>query len=282
MSRKPVTDIGASVRERLKQKADSLGYDFQFILTTYALDRLLYRLACSKYHDRFILKGAQLFNAWYHQPVRSSMDADMLGKGDSDVSSWVGIFRDICRVEVEPDGLIFLPDTVLGIEISENLEYQGVRITLIAGLSDARIHLQIDIGFGDAIFPPPEKIVLPSLLNLPATSVKAYTPYTVIAEKYQAMVDKGLANGRLKDYYDIWYISRHSKLDGLSLSKSIATTFKRRRTKLPGSLPEGLGDYFAEDNAKRRQWTGFLKKSKPDETCELDAAIKKSECCLCR
>lgn len=274
MSKKPVTDIGASVRERLKQKADDLGYDFQLILTHYAIERLLYRLGRSKYYDRFLLKGALLFESWYGQMVRSSMDADMLGKGASDVPSLVGVFRDVCRVKVESDGLEFLADTVHGQEILDNSEYQGVRITLAAMLSGARIHLQVDVGFGDAVVPQPKNMKYPALLDLPAPSIKAYTPYTVIAEKFQTIVDKGLANSRMKDYYDIWYISRHSNLDGLSLSKAIAATFKRRRTALPGTLPEGLGYDFISDNAKKRQWTGFLIKTKPNETCELDAAIK--------
>lgn len=274
MSKKPMADIGASIRERLKHKADRLGYDFQVLLIHYALERLLYRLGRSKYYNRFLLKGALLFEIWYGQMVRSSMDADMLGKGSSDVQSIIGIFREICQIKVDPDGLEFLVDTVRGQEILENSEYQGVRVTLTAMLSGARIYLQVDVGFGDAVVPQPKNVKYPALLDFSAPSIKAYTPYTVIAEKFQTIVDKGLANSRMKDYYDIWYISRHSNLDGLSLSKAIAATFKRRRTALPESLPEGLGDYFAEDKDKRRQWTGFLKKSKPNETCELDAAIK--------
>ncbi len=274
MSRKPLTDIGASLRERLKQKAAGLGYDFQALLTHYALERLLYRLGRSKHRGRFLLKGALLFKVWYGQMVRSSMDADMLGEGSSDIPGLVKIFRELCRVPVEPDGLEYLPDTVLGQEIRENAEYQGVRITMAAILSGARIHLQIDVGFGDAVVPRPKSIRYPVLLDLPAPSVKVYTPYTVIAEKLQTIVDKGLANSRMKDYYDIWYICRHSNIDGLTLSRAITATFKRRKTELPESLPEGLGDGFASDNAKQRQWTAFLKKNKPGEICKLAAAIK--------
>lgn len=274
MSRKPVTDIGASVRERLKLKSPGFGYDFQVLLTHYALERLLYRLGRSKYRNQFLLKGALLFNVWYDQPVRSSMDADLMGEEPADIPKVEKIFRDLCRVSVEPDGLEFLADTVHGEEIRENSEYQGIRVTLVALLAGARIHLQVDIGFGDAVVPRPESIKYPVLLDLPAPSVKVYTPYTVIAEKLQTLVDKGLANSRMKDYYDIWYISRHSNIDGAILSKSISATFKRRKTELPESLPEGLGDGFASDNAKQRQWTAFLKKNKPGEICELDAAIK--------
>jgi len=273
LSRKPVTDIGASVRERLKQKADSLGYDFKVLLTHYALERLLYRLGRSKYRDRFLLKGALLFKVWYDQMVRTSMDADLLGEGNSDIPKLVKIFRELCLVPVEPDGLEFLPDTVSGLEILENAEYQGVRITLTVMLSGARIHLQIDVGFGDAVVPRPKYIRYPALLGFPAPSIKVYTQYTAIAEKLQTLVDKGLANSRMKDYYDIWYISRHSNIDGSKLSRAIAATFKRRKTGLPETLPEGLGDGFASDNAKQRQWTAFLKKTKPGEICELDAAI---------
>jgi len=273
LSRKTVADLGASVRDRLRQKAFGLGCDFQVLLTHYALERLLYRLGRSEYRNRFLLKGALLFKVWYGHLVRSSMDADMLGRGDSDIPKLVKIFRGLCLDPAEADGLEFLPDTVRGEEIREGSEYQGVRMTLTAMLSGARIHLQIDIGFGDAVVPRPEKVKYPVLLDLPAPSVEAYTRYTVIAEKLQTIVDKGLANSRMKDYYDLWYISRHSDIEGPILARAIAATFKRRKTGLPPSLPEGLGDDFASDDAKQRQWTSFLKKNKPAEAVKLEAAI---------
>lgn len=274
MSKRVAADTGASVRERLKQKFPGFGYDFQVLLTHYALERLLYRLGRSKYRNQFLLKGALLFKVWYDQPVRSSMDADLLGEKPADIPKVEKIFHDLCRVSVEPDGLEFLPDTVHGEEILENSEYQGIRVKLTALLSNARIHLQIDIGFGDAVIPQAKTINYPVLLDLPAPRVRAYTPYTVIAEKFQTLVDKSLANSRMKDYYDLWYISRYNEMDGVTLAKAIAATFKRRKTELPGSLPEGLGEGFTSDPAKQRQWASFLKKNKPRETHELTAAVE--------
>ncbi len=273
MSRKQAADIGASVRDRLRQKASGLGCDFQVLLTQYALERLLYRIGRSKYRGRLLLKGALLFNVWYRQLIRASMDADMLGRGESDIPGLVGIFRELCLIPAEADGLEFLPDTVRAEEIRENSEYPGVRMTLTAKLSGARIHLQIDVGFGDAVVPRPEKVDYPSLLDLPAPRVEAYTRYTVIAEKLQTIVDKGLANSRMKDYYDLWYISQHSDIEGPTLARAIAATFKRRKTVLPQTLSEGLGDYFAWDDSKQRQWNSFLKKNKPAEIVKLDEAI---------
>jgi len=273
LSRKPITDIGASVRERLKLKSPGFGYDFQVLLTHYVLERLLYRLGRSRYRDRFLLKGALLFKVWYDQPVRSSMDADLLGEGPADIPKVEKIFRDLCRVSVEPDGLEFLAETVHAEEIRENSEYQGIRVTLTAVLSSARIHTQVDIGFGDAVIPQARTIKYPVLLDFPAPSVKAYTLYTYIAEKFQTIADKGLANSRMKDYYDLWYISRHNEIDGVTLSKAMAATFKRRKTELPRSLPEGLDKGFSTDPAKQRQWTSFLKKNKPRENQELIAAV---------
>jgi predicted nucleotidyltransferase component of viral defense system len=261
------------VRDRLKQKYLGFGYDFQVLLTHYALERLLYRLGRSRYRGRFLLKGALLFNVWYDQPVRSSMDADLLDEGPGDIPKMEKIFRDLCRLSVEPDGLEFLADTVHGEEIRENSEYQGIRVILAALLAGARIHLQVDIGFGDAVIPPAKTIKYPALLDYPAPSVKAYTHYTVIAEKFQTIVDKGLANSRMKDYYDIWYISRHSDIDGVTLAKSIAATFKRRKAELPKTIPEGLNKGFSSDHSKQRQWASFLKKHKPRETRELPAVV---------
>jgi predicted nucleotidyltransferase component of viral defense system len=273
LSRRVAADIGASVRDRLKQKFPGFGYDFQVLLTHYALERLLYRLGRSKYRNQFLLKGALLFKVWYDQPVRSSMDADLLGEGPADIPKVEKIFRDLCRVSVEPDGLEFLADTVHGEEIRENSEYQGIRMTLAAVLAGARIHLQIDVGYGDAVSPQAKTINYPVLLDLPAPSVKAYTQYTVIAEKFQTIVDKGLANSRMKDYYDLWYISRHSEIDGAILAKAVTATFKRRKTELPSSLPEGLDKGFSSDPSKQRQWTSFLKKNRPREAQELIAAV---------
>lgn len=258
-------DLGASVRERLKQQFSEFGYDFQILLTHYALERLLYRLSRSKYRDQFLLKGALLFKLWYSDIIRSSMDADLLGKGPKETTGVEKIFRDLCDITVKPDGLVFLPRSVQGEEIRENSEYQGVRISLLAVLSSARIPLQIDIGFGDAVIPSAKKVKYPVLLDFPAPSLKAYTIYTVISEKFQTIVDKGLANSRMKDYYDLWYILRQSKIEGFILSQALKATFKRRKTALPEGLPEGLDRAFCSNPVKQRQWVSFLNKNKPRE-----------------
>lgn len=273
MSKREVNDIGASVRERLKQQFPGFGFDFQVLLTHYALERLLYRLSRSQYRDQFLLKGAMLFKLWYREIIRSSMDVDLLGEGPKDIPRVENIFRDICNITVKPDGLIFLPETVHGEEIRENSEYQGIRITLLAMLSVARIPLQIDIGFGDAVIPRAKIVKYPVILDFPAPSLKAYTIFTTVAEKFQTIADKGLANSRMKDYYDLWYILRRSEIDGIILSQALKATFKRRKTTLPEGLPEGLGKAFSSNLVKQRQWMSFLKKNKPREKATLIEAV---------
>ena len=153
MNRNPPGDLAASVRQRLLNMARARGEDFQRLLIRYALERLLYRLSRSEHSDRFVLKGALLFAAWTVEPHRPTKDLDLLGRGDPDLATMVETFRALCVVPVEPDGLAFLPETVAGAEIREAMEYGGIRITMLAMLGKARIPLQVDVGFGDAIVP---------------------------------------------------------------------------------------------------------------------------------
>jgi hypothetical protein len=172
----------------------------------YALERLLYRLGQSKYHDQLLLKGAMLFAVWGGEAHRPTRDVDLLGFGTSELPQVVQIFQDICQESVEPDGLEFLPDTMRATEIREDQEYQGVRVLFEARLENAIIPIQIDIGYGDAVTPAPEDITYPTVLDFAAPKLRAYPIYTVVAEKFQAMVWLGIANSRMKDFYDLWII----------------------------------------------------------------------------
>lgn len=269
-------NVAASVRARLKNHADKARQDFNLILTRYGLERLLYRLSVSKQSSNFLLKGALLFSLWYDTPHRPTRDADLLGFGPDDLASAVATFREICAIKVE-DGIRFDPQSVKGEQIRKDAGYGGVRIDLQATLDGARIMLQVDIGFGDVVTPAPEPISYPVILDdLPAPQLRAYPKYTVVAEKFEALCKLGMANSRMKDYFDLWVLLRAGELDPKQLRSAIEATFARRRTALPAATPVGLDRAFAQDQAKNAQWEAFLKRNRLEgvSLAEVIAAVR--------
>jgi hypothetical protein len=125
-----------------------------------------------------------------------------------------------------------------------------------------QFRLQIDIGFGDSIIPAPLNIDYPTLLDLPSPKLRAYSKETVIAEKFHAMVHRGIANSRMKDFYDIWVLATTYTFEANALRNAIQSTFKRRDTPLPVATPLALTVEFAEDSTKLAQWTAFVRKGK--------------------
>lgn len=260
MSQKPPRNIPASVKRRLLDLAKDQKEDFNYVLTRYAADRLLYRLSQSPYKQQFILKGATLFRIWSGEPHRATKDVDLLGHGDPEISHLEQIFQDICSVPFAEDGMTFGPETVTGEKIKEDQEYEGVRIKLRGQLDTVTILVQIDIGFGDAVTPTPQEVAFPPILNLPAPSLLIYPRETVIAEKFQAMVALGIMNSRLKDFYDIWFLCQNFEFQGTVLCEALNKTFQRRRTRLPTTRPFALTSEFAEDKDKQKQWKSFADK----------------------
>ena len=257
-------NISASVRERLLNKARAEKLDYNLLLTRYALERMLYRLSISKQRDQFLLKGALLFDLWFDVPHRPTHDADFLGFGSAEIPHVEEIFREICRIEVE-DGIAFQPDTVKAAEIRKEANYAGVRVTLLGMLDSARCPVQIDIGFGDAVVPGPDEVHYPVILGeMPEPHLHVYPRYTVVAEKLEALTSLGMLNSRMKDYFDLWILAKHSDFDGQILSRAVAATFDRRRTAIPTGLPIGLSDEFISDAQKAKQWQGFLRKNALD------------------
>ena len=257
MSRPTPRNVAASYRARLLDLSRQRGEDFQFVLSRWAVERFLYRLGQSPYKDRFVLKGAMLFLPWTGALYRPTRDLDLLGSGDPDVNEVVRVIQDICRVEAE-DGLMFDFDGITGERIREDAHYEGVRITAPVSLDGARIPLRIDIGFGDVVEPAPEELEFPTLLTDEPPRLRAYPPEASIAEKVHAMTVLGIANSRMKDFYDIWVLasSREFHLD--VLRRSIQATFEGRKTPLPEGLPFALTAEFLTDAAKKAQWQAFV------------------------
>ncbi|MES3022920.1 MAG: nucleotidyl transferase AbiEii/AbiGii toxin family protein [Pseudomonadota bacterium] len=259
---KATKNVGASVRARLLNRARSDRLDFNLMLTRYALERLLYRLSVSKWSNEFLLKGALLFDLWFDQPQRPTRDIDLLGFGSAGLEHLETVFQDVCG-QICDDGMVFDQASVRATEIRKDANYEGVRVTLLGVLDGARCAIQIDVGYGDAVTPAAENVSFPVVLDdMPAPQLRAYPVYTVVAEKYQAMVSLGIANTRMKDYFDLWILALHASIDSVILKEAIKATFERRGTPIPVNAPLGLSATFASDQRKQQQWKAFLSKNK--------------------
>lgn len=265
-------NIAASVRAKLLDHARETKQDFNLVLTRYAIERLLYRISTSQYADQFLLKGALLFDLWFDVPHRPTRDADLLGFGSAELPQIESTFKDICTMALA-DGVVFQPDSVRADEIRKEANYAGVRVISIARIDGARVSVQVDIGFGDAVTPGPENVEYPVMLaEFDAPKLRAYPRYTVVAEKFEALTSLGIANSRMKDYFDLWTMARHCEFDGETLRQAIRATFQRRNTDIPNQVPFGLSADFAKDLQKQTQWQAFLKKNKL-EAVPLDEIV---------
>ena len=259
MSTSAPRNIGHSVFTKLKDQARERGEDFNHVLQRYGIERLLYRLSVSQYRENFILKGASMLMVWLGQEYRTTRDADLLGFGDPAPEHIRKVFQELCRIEpAEPDGIEISADSVSVEPIREERAYGGQQVTLRAALHTASIALQVDLGFGDVVTPGPDQIEYPTRLEFPAPKLRAYPKETLVAEKLEAMVSLGMANSRLKDFYDIWILSRKLRFDGSLLQAAIQATFSHRQTRLPVEAPAAFSKEFAEENARQAQWKAFL------------------------
>lgn len=252
--------LAQSIKQRLRNLADQRGEVFNIVLVRFAIERLLYRITRSTHADGFILKGAMLFAVWADKPHRPTQDVDLLGFGSPSADRIAAVFREVCVVAVEPDGLVFEPASVAVEPIRADAVYDGLRVRLLARLGSARIPMQVDVGFGDVVSPAPRELTLGPMLALPAPRLRTYPPETVIAEKLDAIVTLGMANSRMKDYFDLWTISRTMSFSFTELRTAVLATAERRRTRVPDSVPAGLSVEFGADSTKNLQWTAFIRK----------------------
>lgn len=265
--------LAASIHARLLNRAKARGEDFNLILTRYALERFLYRLSRVPAREAYWLKGAMLFDLWFDVPHRPTRDADFLGFGPMDTEALASTIRDICGVVVD-DGMAYDPDSITVDEIREEARYGGLRVRLLGLLGNARCVVQLDVGYGDAVMPGPEEAVYPTLLDdQPPPRLRVYPRAAVVAEKLEAIVSLGMANSRMKDYFDLRALAREGALDARQLANAIAATFQRRGTDVPVDVPLGLSDEFARDAAKRAQWKAFLSKNRL-EAPTLDEVVE--------
>ena len=264
---KSIKNIATSVHQRLLNKARESSRPFNELLQYFAIERFIYRLSRSPHADKFILKGALMFSAWCGPASRPTMDIDLLGKIDNRLEVIIDAMKDACLMEVEADGISFNAETVEAVRITEDAQYEGVRVRVHGNIGNARATLQIDIGFGDVIVPSPSTVSYPVILDFPAPELKGYTMESSIAEKFQAMVKLGILNSRMKDFYDIWILSRSFDFKGEVLAEAVEKTFANRNT--PITLNAAVFDpSFGIDMDKNVQWQSFIRKTKLIDTPE--------------
>jgi predicted nucleotidyltransferase component of viral defense system len=230
----------------------------------YAAERFLARLAKSRHGNRFVLKGAMLFVAWNLDEGRTTRDLDFSSSGTPDPNELGEIIAEVCQTECDNDGIHFDPQEIRATTIREDAIYDGMRLVVPASIGTMRVNLQIDVGFGDSIVPPAGHVEFPPLLHTHGPSIPAYPPESVVAEKLHVLVQLGIANSRMKDYYDLWMLSENVLFSGDTLGQAIAHTFRRRQTPVPRAIPVGLSAEFAAHTMKNEQWGGFLRRQGQD------------------
>lgn len=265
-----------SVHQRLLNKAREAGRPFNEVLQYYAMEKFLLRMSKLPNAEDFVLKGALLLRATGISEIRPTRDIDVLKYGSSTIADIEEIFAECCRIEIEGDGLNFDPDSVEGEEIRAQEAYDGVRVKVRGNLGNARLTIQIDLGFGDVITPGPLWVEYPTILDKDRPRIRAYTLESSIAEKYQAMVNLDMANGRMKDFYDIYFLSEHQSFEGQHLQKAITETFERRDTDIPQDIPTGLTKRFYENEDKEGMWKAFIDKISDEQMPrELKEVVKR-------
>ncbi len=276
--KKEIKNIEASIKARLKNKAQETNRPFAEVMQYYGMERFLYRFSKSKYADKFILKGALLFAVWQIPERRTTLDIDFLARFDNEVTTIEKVMKDVCDTSVDPDGLNFDPQTVKGMKTKEDADYEGVRVKFTGFLDRAEIPMQIDVGFGDVVYPKTKVIDYPVILDFPKPHLNGYPQESVISEKFEAMIKLGLLNSRMKDFYDIWLMMRQFEFKGANIASAIRETFNNRKTEIPNKKPLFADEIYDEKSDRQTLWSAFLKKGDIQHAPEtLSATAKEIE-----
>lgn len=265
MTDRNVKNVAASIHQRLLNTAKQTGRPFNELLQYYAIERFLFRLSVSNYADRFVLKGALTLLVWKTPTTRPTRDIDLLGRIDNNLNLVRAVIADVCRQPVDADGLSFDSASVTTERIAEDADYHGVRAKFQGGLGNARIAMQIDIGFSDVITPGPVRISYPTVLDHAPAQLNAYNRETIVAEKFEAMIKLGVLNSRMKDFFDIWALSQNFEFDGTELAEAIWKTFAQRESPVAADAVCFTAN-FAADPSKSTQWSAFLRNGRLTDT----------------
>ncbi len=258
-----------SIKARLRNLAVKNGKPYEYVLTHYFVERVLYRISVSPYAPHFVLKGGLLLQAVFEQQARATRDIDLLAEQLSNQTEDLRrIFKEVCSIHAD-DGVMFDIDSIETDLIAQNADYQGVSLSFYAFLDRTRGRIHIDVGFGDVVIPHASSMSYPSLLDSDDIKIRAYSMESIISEKFHAMVDLAFANSRMKDFYDITMLASTNNFEGSLLQQAIQETFKRRSSDLP-ETPAVFTDAFMLDQDKQLQWLAFIKQTNMDHGSYAD------------
>ena len=252
------TNIPASIRARLFTRAQAEDTDFQLFLVRYACERFLYRLGASSVSERCVLKGASLLVLWMDEPYRATRDIDLLATGANDEHTIQELVKTICEIPCPEDGIKFNLESLKVSSIRDNQEYGGQSARFDAVLDSAQIPVHVDFGFGDVVIPGPIEEQMPTLIEgIPSPVIQTYPKETAIAEKFEAMIELGNRNSRMKDFYDVWALSEAFTFDGAVLFEAVEGCFERRHAPWTADIPEALTSAFYSDTARQELWGDY-------------------------
>ena len=253
------TNVAASIRTRLLNRARTEGTEFQLFLDRYACERFLYRPGESEARNQCILKGASLLALWMEEPCRATRDVDLLAFGVNDEETVRNVIGTVCSISCPEDGIAIDISSLKISPIRDGQRYGGQRATMTAFLGNAKCNVQVDFGFGDVVIPGPEEAQLPTLIGgVPAPLLLTYPQVSSIAEKFESMVQLGIGNSRMKDFYDIWALSETFAFDGPELKEAVARCFDRRGTPWSAERPEALTPAFYSNPRLQDYWTAYV------------------------
>jgi len=261
---KLIKNLAASIHKKLENVARDTGRPFNDVVQYYALERWLYRLGQSNYHDRFVLKGALMLLVWEAPMIRPTRDIDLLAKIDNSVESISRFVTDVCNTRVQDDAMVFDASNVAVEPITEDADYAGMRAKFLAFLGNTRLPMQIDIGFSDVVTPEPVLVNYPTVLDQPSPQLSAYNRETAVAEKFEAMVKLGELNSRMKDFFDVMQLAKTYDFRGELLRDAIRSTFTQRQTEVELE-PTCFTSGFASNSTKQQQWQAFIRRAAPTE-----------------
>jgi predicted nucleotidyltransferase component of viral defense system len=261
VSPQEITNMAASVHQRLKNYADGTGRYFGDVLHGYGMERFLYRLSLSPSGGRFVLKGGLMLMVWRSAVYRPTKDIDLLGHIPNDPSVVAQAIRAACEQPVVDDGLVFDAESVRTEPIAVEGDYEGVRVRFSGRLARAIIHMQVDVGFGDVVVPREREVEIPSMLGFPPARLLAYPREALVSEKLEAMIRHGETNSRVRDFLDVWLLSRQFGFMGGELLRAVRATFAARGTTVDQE-PACFTTSFMHDQARRAMWARFLARSR--------------------
>lgn len=222
------------------------------------MERFLYRLSMSSHQNTFYLKGGLMLMVWDPMSHRATVDIDLLAKTSNSIENLQKIINEVCTIEVIPDGLKFVSETLRLSKTQLEADYHGISAAFSAQLFTAKLPMRIDFGFSDTILPHPAKVKYPTLLDFPAPELKGYTPQTSIAEKFESIIRLGFANTRMKDFYDIWLLVQQFDFDPKELQGIIQQVLKNRGTSVE-IPPIAFLETFYDNPIKKDKWNAFLR-----------------------